>query len=281
MAKGPRQEEAPKGSPMWMTTYSDLVSLLMCFFIMLFAMSSVDAEKFNEFAASMSRSESILDFGADSIMDLMGAGILELPEIEINTGEQGEDPGDNTPDDHGTPNDGPGTATPAPKPEYQAMQERFEQMADQLQSYFEDSNLSDNIGLEVAEQSVIMSFADAMMFDSGQAVLKRAAQDALTVAAELLVEFPESGIRIEGHTDDRPIHTLAYPTNYHLSFARAYSVQEFFEAQGIDVRRMQSIGYGEIYPIDTNDTPEGRANNRRVEIIIMSQYYTTTGQPRE
>ena len=266
MAKGPKPEEAPKGSPMWMTTYSDLVSLLMCFFIMLFAMSSVDVARFEAFAAGMARTESIIDFGGESIMELMGAGIVSLPIVETASGEDSDGPG--------TDKTGTGEISIA-SPEYAEMQERFEAMADQLQTYFDESDIAGEINLEVAEQAITIRFGEGVLFDSGQAALKPASHAALAKAVELFGEFPESGIRIEGYTDNVPINTVPFPTNYHLSYGRAYAVLQFFETQGLDVNRMHPIGYGENHPVDTNETAEGRANNRRVEIIIMSQYYTT------
>jgi len=278
MARGTKHEEAPKGSPMWMTTYSDLVSLLMCFFIMLFAMSSVDAEMFNAFAAGMARSESLIDFGEDNIMNLMSAGILELPLVNLEV----MDPGEHTGLGQGeNPGQSGNNNQDEPSAEYLEMQAQFEENARKLQTYFAETNLSESVHLEVGDQSIILSFAEGVMFDSGQAVLKKQAIDALAACAEIMKDLPGIGIRIEGHTDSNPIHTVAYPTNGHLSYARAYAVEEYLVSVGLEGTKMQTSGYGDKFPLDTNDTPEGRANNRRVEIVIMSQYYTSTGQPRE
>ena len=277
MAKGPRKEEVKKGAPEWMTTYSDMMSLLMCLFILLYAMADPSAEKMEQFSTMLNKQESLIDLGDDGIMDLMGAGILELPSVEIKDDDAsgGED---------GPGGDGQGGDSDVDREhlkEYQRMQEQFERMADRLQTYFEESNLQDSINLEVKEQSIVISFVDGVMFDSGRAELKSASLEPLAKVAELLTEFPEGGVRIEGHTDTRPNTNSMYPTNWELSSARACAVLRYLESLGIDAKRMQPIGYGEIYPVDTNDTQEGRANNRRVELIIMSQYYTTTGQPRE
>ena len=281
MAKGPRKEEVKKGAPEWMTTYSDMMSLLMCLFILLYAMSDPNVEKMVQFSTALNRQESLIDLGSDGIMALMGAGILELPSVVIEDGEDGGKEGSEDSKTEGTGNDGEGgTTIVEDKPEYQEMQEKFEQMAERLQTYFEESNLQDSINLEVKEQSIVIRFAEGMMFDSGQAALKATSREALSMVATMLEEFPEGGVRIEGHTDNRPINTVAFPSNYHLASARAISVMMFLQERGIDPLRMQSIGYGDLYPVDTNDTPEGRANNRHVELIIMSQYYTTTGQQR-
>jgi len=278
MAKGARKEEVKKGAPEWMTTYSDMMSLLMCLFILLYAMSDPNVEKMEQFSTMLNKQESLIDLGSDGIMELMGAGILELPSVVIEEGDVGANEGPGA-DDPVAEN--PGDAVVEQKPEYQEMQEKFEQMADKLQTYFEESNLQESINLEVKEQSIAISFAEGVMFDSGQAALKAASMEALAMVAEMLMEFPDGGVRIEGHTDNRPINTVAFPSNSHLSAARAIAVMNYLQEQGVDPLRMQPIGYGDLYPVDTNDTPEGRANNRRVELIIMSQYYTTTGQPHE
>jgi chemotaxis protein MotB len=108
-----------------------------------------------------------------------------------------------------------------------------------------------------------------LLFSSGAATLAPAAGNILRQISESLQPFPNP-IRVEGHTDNRPINTRAYPSNWELSSARAASVVQLFMQSGIDPRRLAVIGLGEYRPAQSNDTPEGRNANRRVVLVILS-----------
>ena len=120
-----------------------------------------------------------------------------------------------------------------------------------------------------------IQFSSKLLFGSGSARLSAEARKAFRDIA-LIIKPLENSIFVEGHTDNVPIKTLAYPSNWELSAARAASVVEYLARQGLDPRRLAAIGYGEYRPIDSNDTEEGRSNNRRVTLVLRSE---KTGDP--
>jgi chemotaxis protein MotB len=255
MAK-PKKEEPASGSPAWMGTYSDLVTLLFCFFVLLYAMSSIDEAKFQSLANSFAgKPVSVVDFGGgEGISEMLGSGITQIP-----------DPGKGKVDD-------------AVK-EIQAAQDKMEEMADEWKTYFADELKRPDIEVLLMNQEIKVTFPDGMLFDSGSAALK---EDALAVLGIIGVEFnnyPTATMRVEGHTDNRPIHTVQYPSNWQLSSDRAISViTHFIDTMRLDATRFMATGYADTRPVDANGTPEGRARNRRVEVYIMSEFYADADQ---
>lgn len=246
-----KPEEPPKGTPEWMATYSDLVTLLFCFFVLLYSMSNVDAAKFQQLASSFSGAPlTPFDSGSGAgIGDLLGNGIMDLPNTDQGINDS--------------------------LLKYKEMQEELERMASEWKTYFAENNMSDQIKVTVAEQSIRFEFQEGILFDSGKAILKPEAYNVLPLLGDIMEEHPNWLMRIEGHTDNVPINTAQYPNNWYLSYARAAAVLMYFTDEvGVDPRNITPLGLGEYSPIDTNDTPEGRAKNRRVEILLMSEYYS-------
>lgn len=251
MAKKQKQEEAKKGAPAWMATFSDLMTLLLCFFVLLFGMSSLDTSKFQAFINSFQGSMGILD-GADVLMNtagMLGSGIDSQPEeitisdIEIENIEQ-----------------------------YEAIQEEMENVKDALEEFLESQGLENKVTVEQDGEEVVLTFEDFMLFDSGQALIKQDALDVLsTIGAELNKYLGEGYVgRAEGHTDNIPINSTIFPSNWELSASRAIAVAKYLiNNADIAPASLSAEGFGEFYPIATNDTPEGRAANRRVEIKII------------
>lgn len=250
MAKKEKNIVVKKGAPEYMNTYGDLVTLLLCFFVLLFASSNIDAEKFKAIAASMSSNPiSIMEDTSVGILDSLGNGIVEMPEVE------GESDKENN--------------------EYEEGKAELEKMASDFRTYFAQNNYMEKIDVEQNDQYVILNFKDGILFDNGKAELKEEAKNALNIVADELQKYPENDIKIEGHTDNKPIHTVQYPSNWYLSAARAISVAEYFtNVKNIQPERLSTEGYGEYKPKVPNDTPENMATNRRVEIKISSKYYS-------
>ncbi len=252
MAK--RKEEAPPaGAPAWMSTYGDMVTLLLCFFVLLFAMSTIDVAKFQALVASAQGTPTIIEGGArDSIADLLGSGIMEMPRIDTSINQSRE--------------------------KAKQAQEELKQMASQFKTYFAQNQQASQIEVKVADESIIISFPDGILFDLGKAQLRPEALAVLDIVAGEIGNYPDNDVVIEGHTDNLPINTVQFPSNWDLSSARAISVGKYFINQkGIDPARISAVGRGEYQPLDTNTTPEGRARNRRVEIKVKSRYYSNTG----
>jgi chemotaxis protein MotB len=219
---------------------------------MLFSMSTLDAEKFQQAAASFSSRESLFDF-ASGIDDFIGSGIMDLPSIS----------------------NGLFQSQPS-RVEVEQMITEMQSMASDFKTYFaEYENLADQIIVEHNEASVTLIFDGGMLFDPGRADLKDEAIAVLNIVANEAFRYPDNLIEIEGHTDNVPMRSPQFASNWHLSFGRAVSVLQYFvDDMGIDPVRISARGFSEYRPIADNDTPEGRARNRRVEIRFLSSYLT-------
>lgn len=245
-----KPDEVKKGLDEWMGTYGDLVTLLLCFFILLFAMSSIDADKFKAMAASFSTApDTITKDTSEGILNALGNGIVEMPKVEGDSDKENE--------------------------EYKEGVAELKQMASDFRTYFAQNNYSNKIDVVNNDKFLTLNFKDGILYDSGSADLKSSALQALSMVAEELLKYPENDITIEGHTDNRPINNVRFPNNWYLSAARAISVAMYFtDVKDFPEKRISTTGYGEYRPISTNDTADGRSANRRVEIKILSKYYS-------
>jgi len=131
---------------------------------------------------------------------------------------------------------------------------------------------SKQVTIKELEGKLTLSMVEAILFDSGKANVKKAGKDALAKVAEVLKNVKDQDIIVAGHTDNVPITSklaATYPTNWELSAARAIAVVKLLEADGVDPKLLLAAGFGEFRPVADNGTPEGRAQNRRMEIILM------------
>lgn len=265
MAK--RREEPKKGSPEWMTTFSDLMNLLLCFFVLLFSMSSVDVEKFELVVASLQSSFSILPSGGASIGDgmMVSSGVSQLPMLDVYYNEMA-----NSKDE--TEQEGEKDL----KEEYQenALAES-EEMAEHIEKLAEQYGIQDQVEIDFNAEYVLINLNGTLLFDSGKSELKTEANPLIEKIGKILQSYNKNMIEVEGHTDNVPISTTKYKDNNVLSMFRALTVADFLrEVTTITPSHIKSSGRGEYVPIADNSTPEGRARNRRVEIKIYNTYYS-------
>lgn len=241
-----RQEDPQPGAPLWMTTYGDMVTLLLCFFVLLFSFSIVDKQKFQSMIGSFQGSLGILDSGNSIIEDDFITDALKN-NLTIDQRQELED---------------------------------FRKLEEVLEEYFEGSSLDSEILVSQENAGLVLRFRDNVLFDPGKAVLKPKSKEILKDIAEFLQspEFSSKSIRIEGHTDTVPVNpTSIYPTNWELSAGRASNVVRFFiEELNLAPERFSISGYGEYQPIAPNDTAENRSKNRRVDIVILRSEYITS-----
>jgi chemotaxis protein MotB len=142
--------------------------------------------------------------------------------------------------------------------------------ADQLEQQLKEEIEKGEIRLKRYKTKTIINIDNSILFDSGKTTVKEGVKKSLSKIAEALNNFPENNIQIEGHTDDVPIHTPKFPSNWELSAARALSVLRFFvDKTDMDPRKLSAVGYGEYHPLVPNDTPENKRLNRRVDIVIL------------
>jgi len=228
MARKKPEEERPRGSPAYMLTYGDMMTLLLTFFVLLMSFSSIRDAKFQRAMGS-----------------LKGAfGILPHDQFVIRPER-------------------------VPIPRLTNLQEsEIEESIVRLEDMLSDQQLREAVRLQISDRGMTITIEDPVMFESGSAELKPKAYPILTRVVSLARGWPNT-IRIEGHTDSDPIHTERFPSNWELSTERALSVLHFFQDDaGFDPRDLVAIGRGEFDPIASNDTPENKAKNRRIEIHI-------------
>lgn len=265
-----QEEEVKEGLPAWMGTYGDMVTLLLCFFVLLFSMSSVDVRKFKEAMSSFNNQIDVLPGGkALSEGERINNGTSQLNNIEILVDkalQQGE--GESEGDDEGNPED----LTEEQLKELQL--EKAKEVAENIDQFMQDKGIEEEIEIKYSLNYVKLTLPGETLFGSGQATLKRDAYDVADAIGQIINEekFADFSMQIEGHTDNVPINTSYFPSNWELSAARAIAVGKYIiEAQGIDPTKIVTAGYGEYVPIAPNDTPENKAKNRRVEVKIVLQ----------
>lgn len=242
MARKKRQEESGGGEA-WLATYADLVTLLLCFFVLLFAMSTVDAQKFKAFVSSFQGGAGALP-GGDNIDN--------LPTLSGDSEEDSD-----------------------------SDQEMEDLTAIKLliDEYSEEQGMQAEIKTIIGERGLLIRSLDNVFFDSGKAEIKQEAKSMLDFIAEIIKkpEFNERQIRVEGHTDSDQIMSASnkYRDNWELSAIRATNVLRYLvESQAIEGNRVSIAGYGAERPLVSNDTAENKAINRRVDLIILRTSYS-------
>ena len=233
--------------PEYMATYGDLVTLLMCFFVLLFAFSSIDAQKFEAVMESFQGSAGVLEGGKS---------LSEAPFVFDAMPESKQESQDTIID-----------------------QNKLSELKEQVEQYISDNQMQAEVDVQLEARGLVIRFKDNVLYDSGSAEIKLASYDILDFLSSLLNtdEFVNEQIRVEGHTDNVPIKTVLYPTNWELSTHRASNVVKFFiERAQMSPERLSASGYSEYHPIATNETAEGRASNRRVDIVVIKAIDETT-----
>lgn len=254
-----REETPPPGSPAWMATFSDLMNLLLCFFVLLFSMSSVDAQKFELIAASFSKTFSIFSAGSTAIGDgvLISNGVSQLNELDkyINSMGQAEEVEEEKLD--------------ALEEVREEQLKESEELAEKIAEAVGENNLQKDVDIEFNSQYVQLTLKGSMLFDSGSAQLKQEAIPTVAKIGVILERYADSTIEIEGHTDNVPMSSARYASNNVLSTFRALSIVDYLaENTNLDRALIKHSGRGEYVPVADNSTAEGRAKNRRVEIKI-------------
>lgn len=150
----------------------------------------------------------------------------------------------------------------------QEAEARVQQFRKMLQQ-FQDMIKSGEVKVAVRDGRLVVELAENVLFDSGQARLKKAGQKALSAVTEILKQVPDRKFQVAGHTDNIAIRTRRFASNWELSTARAVNVVKFMQEQGLDPDRLSAAGYSEYSPVASNDSPEGRAENRRIEIVLQ------------
>jgi len=225
-----RKRRKEPSSPLWMTTYGDMVTLLLTFFVLLFSFTSMDQKKFDQVAGSLR--------GALGIMH------------------------DRMP--FQTPVPGAGSSGNLDLLRRNHIYESVESLRDKLSEYSAEGRIT----VEGTESGILIRMGDHMLFDPGKAELKPQALDILKTVGENIRDIA-SEVQVAGHTDKVPIHNDEFPSNWDLSAARALSVVHYLvDHVGVSPEILAAVGYGEYRPIASNKSEEGRQINRRVEFLV-------------
>lgn len=267
LARQKKPQAPPKGAPAWTATFSDLMNLLLCFFVLLFALSSVDEEKFDQVAVSMSNSFSIFKGGQSSIGEgrLIGMGVSQLNDLDVYFSSMGKTSEE---------------IDEAIKDFEEQLQEVNEkatsEMYDKISETSGKYNLDDYVELSIDEEGsryVSIDINGSLLYDSGKADLKEDAIPIFSKVGDILKLYEGYRISIIGHTDNVPISSANFASNKELSSARAIKAAEYLiDKKGIDPTTIEWIGRGEYDPIADNNTLEGKAKNRRIEIRIYNSF---------
>lgn len=276
-----KEDTPPPGSPAWMATFSDLMNLLLCFFVLLFSMSTIEEEKWNMLVASMSSTFSIFESGSTSIGEgiLIDNGVSQLNELDqyINSMGQSADSENDGEEfnefDRFDESDQEAVDRFLDQLEQQNLQSN-EELSELVEEAVQEYSMSDQVEVSFTAQYVQLSMKGALLFDSGSADLKDESKKVLDKAVLILEKYAKGIIEIEGHTDNVPISNGKYSDNEELSSARALAVFRYLRDNSfLDPTDLRHAGMGERVPIADNSTAEGRSKNRRVEIRIYNSSY--------
>ncbi len=227
----------------WLLTYADLMNLLLIFFIVLYAMSQVDVAKFNQLADSLRAA--LGDTSAASRIGTIGStnALISIGEANMQT-----------------------SVVPSKLEEQQ-----MEELEEKVNELIDKNNLKGNVNVSMQERGILISITAQLLFKSGSADIEPGSRQIVErIGREVLLAIPGKQIRIEGHTDNDPIRTAQFPSNWELSSARATNLLRILvDSVGIDPTTISSVGYGEFRPNSPNTSEANKAQNRSVDIVIL------------
>jgi len=248
MARRSRRQDE-ENHERWLISYADFITLLFALFVVLYALSKVDEGKYKVFGNSLN-----FAFGSASLTKPLGddpgkSGVKKEQELLLKSLVDKRN---------------------ARLAEQQRKQnEAMQAMVKNLNEVMSPLVKNDMVNVTQTPRGVVLDINASALFDPGEATLQKNAARTLATVAKVL-ETGTEAIEVEGHTDDVPIFTPQFPSNWELSAARASSVVRLFIDQGVVAERLRAVGLASYHPISTNDTPEGRSRNRRVSVIIVT-----------
>ena len=234
----------------WLVSYADFITLLFAFFVVMYAISSVNEGKYRVMSDSLVNAFREAPTTDKAIQ--MGTRNAEiLPGTGMPIGKAVQHPQGNT-------------------PERQQAAERMKKVAKSVLEAMQPLARNGKVRVTQSPRGITVEINASLLFNSGDAVLQAQTAQALAAVAKVLAGV-DNPIQVEGHSDNVPISSPAYPSNWELSSARAGSVVRLFAELGVPTTRMVAIGYADNQPLDTNATAEGRARNRRVNVLILNE----------
>ncbi|MBF0274798.1 MAG: OmpA family protein [Nitrospinae bacterium] len=223
----------------WIVTFADLVSLLLVFFILMYTMSTIDLVKFKRIAESVKN-----NLGSTQIAPNPSVGSETIVE---------------------------NTKVAAIDIEQQMVMDEKKKILKDIRSMLKKGDLEGNVEANIIEGKITIRVRGRVLFGSGSAELKRISKRVLDGIIKIVSEYKTYIVNIKGHTDDVPIATKQFPSNWELSAIRATNVLKYLIAQGVDARRLTATGYGDVLPIVPNNTEKQRSKNRRIEFVLEKE----------
>lgn len=246
-----KKPEPPENAERWLLTYSDLITLLMAFFIVMYASSTADKTKMAKVAASIKSA-----FGAS------GQSVIG-DESAVNLKENA--------DLQEASKDAAGSANAAQKAE----ESKLKEIKQKVDAYINQNGMAGSISTALQERGLTIHIVDTTMFDTAKADLLPGAQDKLVAIGQIL-KTTNNMIRIEGHTDSRPMHDNKFASNVELSVIRASTVWHVLEDKaGVPHKQIMAAGYADNDPIAPDDSEANMAKNRRVDIVVINSKYAS------
>lgn len=240
-AEEEEEHQCPEGAPAWVTTFADLVTLLMVFFILLFAMGTIEENKWKQIKASLRDAlgqETIPEAGIREGLDVIKEQVLDETTV------------------HAVDEVGAMVA------------KEVEEIASEVEEFVFKNKLSGQVDVSSDERGAIITISDVVLFPPGQSRMTYTGNEIIKQVFDLLKQFSYQ-VKIEGHTDNAPIKTERFPSNWELSASRAAEVARELVDAGFPPTRLSIEGFAQYRPKVPNDTREGRATNRRIEIVYQ------------
>lgn len=248
MARHPRRQDE-ESHERWLLPYADFITLLFAMFVVLYAMSKVDEGKYKVLGNSLNFAFGSLNLVNKGANDPSQPAALNEQELLLKALVD--------------------KRNARLAEQLRKQNEAMQTMVKNLNQVMAPLVKSDLVNVTQTPRGVVVDINASALFEQGEAALQRSAAKTLGAVAKVL-EAGTEAIEVEGHTDDIPIFTPQFPSNWELSAARASSVIRLFIDQGVAAERMRAVGMASFRPISSNETAEGRARNRRVTVIILA-----------
>lgn len=250
-----KEPEKAANHERWLVSYADFITLLFAVFVTLYAMSQTDKQKVEQVAASYRSAFGVTTGASSGKPNLMkSAELLPIPSMvrSIKNPEKTK------------------VKSRDGSEKIQATKKEFKEILVSIEKFLVTQNALDKVNVEITKRGLVVSVKEAGFFDSGSATIKPASYAILAKIAESLLPY-NNPISFEGHTDNIPMRSQAFPSNWELSTARATSLAHFFiDRHAFVPMKISVTGFGEFRPIAENSSDEGRKQNRRVDIVLMS-----------
>lgn len=234
----------------WLVPYADILTLLLALFIVLFAASSVDAQKFQEISAAFNTAFT------------GGTGVLEYPSPTPDGEMEQLDPEDKMKDEE--------KKEDTEEKQKRIEQQKLKEVQDKIDTYIKENKLETNLKTILTDEGLLITILNDIFFDSGSSEIRTKDTKFANEISELLVMNPPRNIIVSGHTDNIPISNANFDSNWHLSVMRAVNFMKILiDNDKLDPQGFSAKGFGEFNPVAPNNTKEGRQKNRRVEVLIL------------